>query len=99
MTTQTEQSIYTVDTEFKTSVVNIFAQREFGEVHGVMKLLRRDGNEYSGIELDSIIAHLSKLPYSQVFQIFDSVKSWVRPYAESATKGPSGDESNDSKNE
>lgn len=73
--------------EFKTLANEALAKLSFSQVHGVMKLLRREGNIYTETESNAIVGFLGEMAYRDVHHIFDAMPSMVTEVAPT-TDGP-----------
>lgn len=63
--------------EFKSLANEALAKLSFSQVHGVMKLMRREGNVYTESESNAIVGFLGEMAYRDVHHIFDAMPSLV----------------------
>ena len=76
--------MYQVTTEFKEKVTEVLQAKKFSAVYPYMNLINREGFVYTQEELDSIAALLSEFSYSEVAEIFYSMKNNVSEIKEDA---------------
>jgi len=92
---QTMERKFEFKPEFKTLANEALAKLSFSQVHGIMKLLRREGNVYTETESNAIVGFLGEMAYHDVHHIFDAMPSMVTevapndgPMAEAPVESP-----------
>jgi hypothetical protein len=83
-----EQRKFEFKQEFKAMAVEALVKLSFSQVHGVMKLIKREGNVYTEAESNAIVGFLGELPYRDVSHIFDVMPQLVTEVTPKSPDGP-----------
>lgn len=63
--------------EFKAMAVEALSKLSFSQVHGVMRLVKREGNIYTETESNAIVGFLGEMSYRDVSPIFDAMPQMI----------------------
>lgn len=63
--------------EFKAMTVEALSKLSFSQVHGVMRLVKREGNIYTETESNAIVGFLGEMSYRDVSPLFDAMPQMV----------------------
>jgi len=63
--------------EFKAMAVEALSKLSFSQVHGVMRLVKREGNIYTETESNAIVGFLGEMSYRDVSPLFDAMPQMV----------------------
>ncbi len=64
--------------EFKAITIEALANLSFSSVHGIVNLIKREGNTYTENEANAIVGFLGEMPYREVSHIFEAMPKMVK---------------------
>jgi hypothetical protein len=81
-----EQRKFEFKPEFKAAIIETLSTLSFSNVHGMMNLLKREGN-YTEQEANAIVGFLGEMAYRDVAHLFEAMPKMVKELA-SESEGP-----------
>jgi hypothetical protein len=72
-----EQRTFEFKPEFKAAIGETLSKLSFSNVHGIMNLLKREGN-YTEQEANAIVGFLGELAYRDVAHLFEAMPQMVK---------------------
>jgi hypothetical protein len=72
-----EQRKFEFKPEFKAAITETLSNLSFSNVHGIMNLLKREGN-YTEQEANAIVGFLGEMAYRDVAHLFEAMPQMVK---------------------
>ncbi len=73
--------------DFKAMTIETLSKMSFSTVHGIVNLIKRDGNIYTESEANAIVGFLGEMSYRDVAHIFEAMPQLVKEVTPEA-EGP-----------